>query len=140
MHGSTSIGNVLIVTGVLGVIGGLIIGTFERNEQTDAKTAEDTTANILKVVEITTEINDRTIEIRDLMHQILDHLQIDNPKSGGDKDQNSPCVDFVPLIPPVKTLTYSEEDEQYQAKVPEILFEAEKRYKMEMPIEDEHSI
>jgi hypothetical protein len=50
-----SIGNVLIVTGVLGVIGGLIIGTFER-EQTDAKTAEDTTANILKVVEITTEI------------------------------------------------------------------------------------
>jgi hypothetical protein len=62
-----SIGNVLIVTGVLGV-GGLIIGTFERNEQTDAKTAEDTTANILKVVEITTEINDRTIEIRDLMH------------------------------------------------------------------------
>jgi hypothetical protein len=67
MHGSTSIGNVLIVTGVLGV-GGLIIGTFERNEQTDAKTAEDTTANILKVVEITTEINDRTIEIRDLMH------------------------------------------------------------------------
>jgi muramoyltetrapeptide carboxypeptidase LdcA involved in peptidoglycan recycling len=47
-----SIGNVLIVTGVLGVVGGLIIGTFERNEQTDAKTAEDTTANILKVVRL----------------------------------------------------------------------------------------
>jgi hypothetical protein len=56
LYGSTSIGNVLIVTGVLGVIEDSLIGTFERNEQTDAKTAEDTTANILKVVEITTEL------------------------------------------------------------------------------------
>jgi hypothetical protein len=36
--------------------------------------------------------------------QILDHLQIDNPKSGGDKEFT---LSISSLIPPVKTLTYS---------------------------------